>query len=157
MFYVIAKVILARAKGKIVYIYMLDYPNTNTGKLFTLVRINCMGVDRLYSVIHGISVIATQFYDVKMLQLILSRCTLFKHHIRGAMHACRGSIPTVTLDGFCMLILDSLHVYTDPRTTPPIVTIQLAGSRMNRADIIHVWANQGMPVIPIWAARMCMG
>ena len=65
-----------------------------------------------------------------------------------------------------MLILDSLHVYTDPRSIPSIVTTArtaaIAGrSRKIRADIsirvralIRMWANQGIPAIPVWAARM---
>ena len=45
--------------------------------------------------------------------------------IQACMHAEVRS-PQVTLHGFYMLILDSLHVYTNPRTVPPIVTTATA-------------------------------
>ena len=44
-------------------------------------------------------------------------------HVLDVRSPCTGDIACM---GFYMLILDSLHVYTDPHTTPPIVTTAIA-------------------------------
>ena len=51
--------------------------------------------------------------------------------------------PQLTLHGFHMLILDSLHVYTDPRTTPPIEIANLleVEPRDARGQSVFVRAN----------------